>query len=265
MLRRSLTKIVLTLHSVSELFADDISAALKAELLAAHQCLNGRRESVAIFREFLDHLIDAFPVLETMTQADYHEIRLALGRGSGADSPGFNELLDVLPKLKAPYEAAIARSNFDLLTLFRDPHKPEHRALYDVSMGMLAVDRCFQHFRYRHLQLARTQIGLAVKSLKGVPARAMQPLTSLKPIAEQREPSWYNSTANYEKATNQAVAKQLEYDTHYTKFGPAGNEFDFVTTVTTASIAQLGFWVPFAVVCGFASGAFFAKRPASQA
>ena len=62
-----------------------------------------------------------------------------------------------------------------------------------------------------------------------------------------------------------AVAKQLEYDTHYTKFGPAGNEFDFVTTVTTASIAQLGFWVPFAVVCGFASGAFFAKRPASQA
>lgn len=61
------------------------------------------------------------------------------------------------------------------------------------------------------------------------------------------------------------VAKQFEYDTHYTKFGPAGNEFDFVTTVTTASIAQLGFWVPFAVVCGFASGAFFAKRPASQA
>ena len=41
-------------------------------------------------------------------------------------------------------------------------------------MGMLAVDRSFQHFRYRHLQLARTQIGLAVKSLKGVPAQAME-------------------------------------------------------------------------------------------
>lgn len=56
-----------------------------------------------------------------------------------------------------------------------------------------------------------------------------------------------------------AVAKQMEYDTHYTKFGPAGNEFDLYTTVTTAAVAQLGFWVPFAVVCGFASGTFFAR------
>jgi tryptophan 2,3-dioxygenase len=132
------------------------------------------RKHLFRIEQILDHLIDAFPVLETMTQADYHEIRMALGRGSGADSPGFNQLLEALPKLMAPFENAISRAGFDLLTLFRDPHKAEHRALYDVSMGMLAVDRCFQHFRYRHLQLARTQIGLAVKSLKGVPARAME-------------------------------------------------------------------------------------------
>ncbi|MGC6489328.1 MAG: hypothetical protein ACON4Z_16900 [Planctomycetota bacterium] len=62
-----------------------------------------------------------------------------------------------------------------------------------------------------------------------------------------------------------AIAKQSEVDTHYTKFGPAGNEFDLWTTVSTAAVAQLGFWVPFAVVCGFASGTFFAKRPAPQA
>jgi len=59
-----------------------------------------------------------------------------------------------------------------------------------------------------------------------------------------------------------AIAKQMECDTHYTKFGPAGEEFDLATTLTTASIAQLGFWVPFAVVCGFATGSFFGRRPA---
>ncbi|GEM_PF-3461018 len=62
-----------------------------------------------------------------------------------------------------------------------------------------------------------------------------------------------------------AIAKKLDYDTHYTKFGPAGNEFDLATTVSTAAVAQLGFWVPFAVVCGFSTGTFFAKRSTPQA
>jgi len=122
----------------------------------------------------VDHLNDAMPVLETMTQADYHEIRMALGRGSGQDSPGFNELLEGLPTLWEPYQGVLKRGGASLLDVFREPHLEKNRAIYDVSMGMLAVDRAFQHFRYRHLQLARTQIGLAVKSLKGVPAQAME-------------------------------------------------------------------------------------------
>ena len=61
-----------------------------------------------------------------------------------------------------------------------------------------------------------------------------------------------------------AIAKQMECDTHYTKFGPAGEEFDLVTTLATASVAQIGFWVPFAVVCGFATGGFFGRRPISS-
>ena len=62
-----------------------------------------------------------------------------------------------------------------------------------------------------------------------------------------------------------AIAKQNDYDTHYTKFGPSGEQFDLATTLTTASIAQLGFWVPFAVVCGFATGSFFGPKSNPQA
>lgn len=57
-----------------------------------------------------------------------------------------------------------------------------------------------------------------------------------------------------------AIAKQQDFDTHYTKFGPAGEQFDIVTTLQTAAIAQLGFWVPFAVICGFATGGFVRRR-----
>jgi tryptophan 2,3-dioxygenase len=122
----------------------------------------------------LDYLGAGLPILETMAQADYHEIRLALGRGSGQDSPGFNHLLSELPSLWAPFTRALERHGVkELITLFKEPHG-KTAPLYYVAQGMIDVDKSFQHFRYVHLQLARREIGLAVKSLKGVPARNLE-------------------------------------------------------------------------------------------
>ena len=121
------------------------------------------------------HLGEGFPILETMAQADYHEIRLALGRGSGQDSPGFQGLLEELPRLWAPFERALERhGQTNLLAIFQTPHAPKHEALYRVAQALTDVDKSFQQFRYVHLQLARREIGLAVKSLKGVPARNLE-------------------------------------------------------------------------------------------
>jgi tryptophan 2,3-dioxygenase len=123
----------------------------------------------------IDYLGEGLPILETMAQADYHEIRLALGRGSGQDSPGFNGLLEELPRLWAPFERLLERHGSpELLTLFRAPHAPKNEALFRVAQALIDVDKSFQHFRYVHLQLARREIGLAVKSLKGVPARNLE-------------------------------------------------------------------------------------------
>ena len=40
------------------------------------------------------------------------------------------------------------------------------------------------------------------------------------------------------------LAKQNGWDTHYTKFGPAGIERPMGETIAAASLAQLGFWIP---------------------
>ena len=123
----------------------------------------------------IDYLGDGLPILETMSQADYHEIRLALGRGSGQDSPGFKHLLEELPRLWAPFERALERHRVtELVSVFKDPHTPENEPLYHVAQGYIDVDKSFQQFRYVHLQMARREIGLAVKSLKGVPARTLE-------------------------------------------------------------------------------------------
>ena len=42
---------------------------------------------------------DAIHVLERMTPMDFHVIRVALGQGSGAESPGFRQILADAPKL----------------------------------------------------------------------------------------------------------------------------------------------------------------------
>lgn len=124
--------------------------------------------------KILDHLSHALPIMETMTQADYHEIRLALGRGSGQDSPGFRTIMDELPGLWTPFARLLERRSLDLLSVFAKPHEERFADVYALASAMIGVDKAFQHFRYVHLQMARREIGLAVKSLKGVPARNLE-------------------------------------------------------------------------------------------
>jgi tryptophan 2,3-dioxygenase len=119
-------------------------------------------------------VMDGLPILETLAQADYHEIRLALGRGSGQDSPGFNHLLEALPALWEPFSRFLGhRGDPPLIDVFAAPHGPL-ADVYVVASAMIDCDKAFQQFRYMHLQLARREIGLAVKSLKGVPARNLE-------------------------------------------------------------------------------------------
>jgi hypothetical protein len=56
------------------------------------------------------------------------------------------------------------------------------------------------------------------------------------------------------------VAKSNEWDTHYTKFGPGGIQVDMADTMVSATIAQLGFWVPFTIVAGTLAGAIVGGR-----
>lgn len=56
------------------------------------------------------------------------------------------------------------------------------------------------------------------------------------------------------------LAKSQAWETHYTKFGPPGIEVDLGETMTAASLAQFGFWVPFTIVAGTFAGTLVARR-----
>lgn len=111
-------------------------------------------------------------ILETMPPAHYQEIRMHLGRGSGSESPGFRYLLtEVADPVWKAYRSVLDRNRTEVFDIWMNPDgKPE---LHELQSSIIDFDQSFQEFRYHHLNLARREIGLDVKSLKGVPAEVL--------------------------------------------------------------------------------------------
>lgn len=108
-------------------------------------------------------------ILETMAPANYQQIRMGLGRGSGSESPGFRYMLKEIaePVWKA-FSSVIAGAGVSIFDVWMDPSGKAD--LHELVTSIIDFDQSFQEFRYHHLNLARREIGLEVKSLKGVPA-----------------------------------------------------------------------------------------------
>ncbi|MHB1844507.1 MAG: tryptophan 2,3-dioxygenase family protein [Deltaproteobacteria bacterium] len=113
-------------------------------------------------------LTEQLGVLETMAPADYHVIRLALGRGSGQDSPGFNRMLRIGEPLWAAFRGALERQPVTLAQIHERPD--DHYELFLLVQGLMELDERFVRWRFCHFQLVRRVIGEDVKSLKGIPA-----------------------------------------------------------------------------------------------
>ncbi len=130
-------------------------------------------------REIERVLVDQMAVMETLSPADYHPIRMTLGRGSGQESPGFNAILRLAPDVSAAFERRLGQAGVTLLDLHTDRHA--HQALYALVQALMDVDAWFQRFREAHYHLVKRVIGSEVRSLKGIPASRLEH-TSKEPL-----------------------------------------------------------------------------------
>lgn len=111
-------------------------------------------------------------ILETMPPAHYQQIRMGLGQGSGAESPGFRYLLrEVAPPVWEAFTAVLEKEGASILEVWMNPAR--RAELHELASAIIDYDQSFQEFRYHHLNLARREIGLDVKSLKGLPATVL--------------------------------------------------------------------------------------------
>lgn len=102
---------------------------------------------------------------ETMSPWDFHEVRRQLGRGSGAESPGFRLLFTKVPPLYRDFEALLAKHKVTLEDLYtrQDAHYP----LFQLTEALTDFDMYVNIWRQGHLAMVKRTIGRDVKSLKG--------------------------------------------------------------------------------------------------
>lgn len=121
-------------------------------------------------------------ILSTMAPMDYHTIRLALGRGSGAESPGFRGMLTKAPTLWQPFTELLQKRGVPLFEVYRD-----HRGNYDLFLlaeAMTNFDMYFQLWRQNHLTFIKRVIGRDVRSLQGYSVHELEHAVQLQLFPE---------------------------------------------------------------------------------
>jgi tryptophan 2,3-dioxygenase len=116
-------------------------------------------------------LIPQLEMLEHMSPWEYQEIRKVLGHGSGFDSPGWNELRRVLPRLGQAFHAKrreVGLSVADLYVQGRD-----HEELYQIAEALIELDEQAQLWRMRHYQVVARVIGAEVVGTQGTPVELL--------------------------------------------------------------------------------------------
>jgi len=116
-------------------------------------------------------LIPQLEMLEHMSPWEYQEIRKVLGHGSGFDSPGWNELRRVLPRLGQAFHDSRREAGITLADLYLQGRDHEH--LYQLAESLIELDEQAQLWRMRHYQIVARVIGDQVVGTQGTPVELL--------------------------------------------------------------------------------------------
>ena len=160
-------------HQTSELWFHmiiwDVEELLR--LIAADRPL----EAARILRrdvEIVKLATQGLHVLEDMVVWDYHTIRLALGKGSGQESPGFNGILREAPKLEGAYLDLLKRRGVEPYEVYTRYH--DHFDLMELGDALVDLDMYFHLWRQNHLAFVKRMIGPGQRSVKGYSVEALE-------------------------------------------------------------------------------------------
>jgi tryptophan 2,3-dioxygenase len=120
----------------------------------------------------LDFVTDAMTMLDLLDPWDYHQVRTALGHGSGFDSPGFRELTRAIGLAGGAFERRLARAGVeDLTDVYR--RRADHPAEHELAELLTDLDERFRVWRVRHYQVVVRALGDETMGIQGTPVAAL--------------------------------------------------------------------------------------------
>ena len=142
-------------------------------------------------------LTQQLEILEHLPPSEYAAIREGLGKGSGQESPGFNEMLGMGELLWPSVERLVSRRSITLIEILMAPDK--FAAEHALLQALQDVDAQFRTWRFAHFRLVERQIGAFVNSLKGVPAELLA-----QGLREHQMPELWAAVNEYTKRVKSA-------------------------------------------------------------
>ena len=119
----------------------------------------------------LVYITNQLHILEHMSPWEYHDVRKALGHGSGFDSPGFTRLGQSSPKLGVAFQRTLEARGLDLVTLYRRGR--EFEELYQLAELLVDWDEQVILFLRHHLKVLERIIGGHVVGTQGTPVEVL--------------------------------------------------------------------------------------------
>ncbi len=127
-------------------------------------------------------VIQQLDMLEHMSPWEYQEIRKVLGHGSGFDSPGWNELRRVFPRLGQAFHATRRAADISLRDVYVQGR--DHEELYQLAEALIELDEQAQFWRMRHYQVVARVIGDQVVGTQGTPVELLGRLVAHRSFPE---------------------------------------------------------------------------------
>ena len=173
-----------TVHQSSELWLK--LAVSEVEEAARRVDADQPAEATRLLRRAvlcLDLVIDAMAMLDLLDPWDYHQVRTALGHGSGFDSPGFRELTRVIAVAGGAFERRLARGGVtDLTEVYR--HRAERPAEHELAELLTDLDERFRVWRVRHYTVVVRALGEETIGIQGTPVAALPRLIGQRQLPD---------------------------------------------------------------------------------
>ena len=128
----------------------------------------------------LQYVTAQLDMLDQLDPWDYHQIRVALGHGSGFDSPGFRQVSRVTQGISSAFDRALGRAGVELTELYRRPS--EFERLHELAELLTDWDERITTWRFRHYSIVARAIGEESIGIQGTPVQALTKLVAQRQL-----------------------------------------------------------------------------------